>query len=203
MPKQNEAQTMAEYMNCLSMLEINTATLYKEIADKTDMPLIKSLFMQISIDSEKHSVILKGVSESISPTKGESKDCMKKMGKSFEFLVKAQKEIKKIKKIDEKSLPWLIEKLSFFESVMGEDYYIFTQLHSLEVLVQKINEQYSIDFTSAKHLFTKIIQDEDHHRELLETIRGLVVKKEVENDNSPAVKYQNPDSWSRPMPVDY
>jgi rubrerythrin len=203
MPKQNEAQTMAEYMKCLSSLETSTADLYKEIADKTDMPLVKSLFMQISIDSQKHSVILEGVSQSIAPTKGDKKVCEQKMGKSFEFVNKAQKEITKIKKIDEKNLSWLVEKLSFFESVMGEDYYMFTQLHSLQILVKKINEDYNIDLTSTKHLFTKIIQDEDHHRELLEIIRGLVVKKEVENDNSPVVRYQNPDSWSRPMPTDY
>jgi rubrerythrin len=203
MPKQNEAQTMAEYMKCLSNLETSTATLYKEIADKTDMPLVKSLFMQISIDSQKHSVILEGISQSIAPTKVDQKGCEQKMGKPFEFINKAQKEIAKIKKIDEKNLSWLVEKLSFFESVMGEDYYMFTQLHSLQILVKKINEDYNIDLTGTKHLFTKIIQDEDYHRELLETIRGLVVKKEVENDNSPVVKYQNPDSWSRPMPADY
>jgi rubrerythrin len=194
---------MAEYMRCLSTLETSTATLYQEIANKTDMPLVKSLFQEIAIDSQKHSVILKGVSDSIAQTKSDQKDCEKKMGKSFEYIAKAQKEIAKIKKIDEKTLPWLVEKLSFFESVMGEDYYMFTQLHSLEVLVNKINEQYSIDLTSTKHLFTTIIQDEDHHRELLETIRGLVVKKKEDTDDSPVVKYQNPDSWSRPMPVDY
>ncbi len=203
MPNQNEPQTIAEYIRCLSSLETSTATLYKEIADKTDIPLAKTLLQEIAVDSEKHALILKGVSDTISPTKGDQKSCEKKMGKSIEFIVKAQKEITKIKKIDEKNLPWLVEKLSYFESVMGEDYYMFTQLHTLEVLVNKINEQYSIDLTSTKHLFTKIIQDEDHHRELLETIRNLVVKKEKDNDNSPAVKYQNPDSWSRPMPVDY
>ncbi len=203
MSKQNDPQTMTEYLLCLSNLETSTATLYKQIADKTNIPLAKTLFQEISIDSEKHALILKGISESIAPSKDDQKACEKKMGPTMEFMVKAQKEIAKIKNIDEKNLPWLVEKLGYFESVMGEDYYMFTQLHTLEVLVKKINEQYSIDLTSTKHLFTKIIQDEDHHRELLETIRGLVVKKEVENDNSPVVRYKNPDSWSRPMPADY
>jgi hypothetical protein len=44
-----------------------------------------------------------------------------------------------------------------------------------------------------------IIFDEEHHREILETIDQLTTKKE-QASNAPFVKYQNPDAWSQPAP---
>jgi hypothetical protein len=44
-----------------------------------------------------------------------------------------------------------------------------------------------------------IINDEGHHREILETIKQLIAKKEQAR-NAPFVKFQNPDAWSQPTP---
>jgi rubrerythrin len=200
MEQLNEPKTIAEYINCLSSLESNTGLLYSNIANKVEMPFVKSLFQEIAIDSQKHAVILKGISESIAQPKGTMKDCGKKIGDSWKIMAKIQERIAKKTKIQQEDLQWLSEELSFFESIMGEEYYIFVQLKTLQVLVKEINKQYNIDLGQTKNLFTKIIEDEDHHRELLETIKGLVTKKETETDNSPVVRYMNPDSWSRPMP---
>jgi rubrerythrin len=203
MAKQNESKTIAEYIQCLSKLEDATSTLYKTIAEKTDIPLVKTLFREIAIDSQKHCIVLEGVSESIAKTDVNPKDCGKKIGQSWNLMEKTQKELSKIERIDAQHLQWLVGQLAYFESIMGEEYYIFVQLKTLEILVKQINAKYNIDLNSTKRLFSKIIEDEDHHRELLETIKELVTKKEKEEDNSPAVKYQNPDSWSRPMPTTY
>jgi hypothetical protein len=62
------------------------------------MPLVKSLFKEIAIDSQKHSVILKGVSESTAHTKGAQKECEKKIGESWRMINKLQKEFSKIEK---------------------------------------------------------------------------------------------------------
>jgi rubrerythrin len=203
MANQNTPKTIAEYIQGLSKLESTTSKLYKEIAEKTDMPLVKALFQEIAIDSQKHYTILKGVSESIKQTDVSPKECLEKIGASWSIIEKAQKEIAKIDKIGPENMHWLVKQLAYFESLMGEEYYIFIQLRTLEILVKEINTQYNIDLNSTKKLFSKIIEDEDHHRELLETIKNLVTKKEKEEDDSPAVKYQNPDSWSRPMPTTY
>ncbi len=203
MADQNEPRTIAEYLQCLSTLENDTYLLYKTITEKTDMPLVKSLFQQIAIDSQTHHTILEGISTSITQTKVNPKDCGKKIGQSWDIMAKAQKEIAKIDKIDPENIQWLVKQLAYFESIMGEEYYIFVQLKTLETLVNEINSKYHIDLGSTKKLFTKIIADEDYHREILETIRNLVTQKEKEADNSPAVKYQNPDAWNRPMPATY
>lgn len=203
MADKNEPKTFAEYIHCLSKLENATSKLYQEIAEKTDMPLVKSLFQEIAFDSQKHYIILKGVSESIKPTKFSPKECGDKIGASWNIMEKAQNETAKIEKINPENMQWLVKQLAYFESLMGEEYYIFVQLKTLELLVKEINIKYSIDLSSTKKLFVKIIEDEDHHRELLETIKNMVSKKATETDNSPAVKYQNPDAWSRPMPDNY
>ncbi len=167
------------------------------------MPFVKMLFQEIAIDSQKHYTILEGISKSIKQTNVNPKECGKKIGQSWDIMAKAQKEIAKTQKIDTENIQWLVKELTYFESIMGEEYYIFVQLNTLEVLVKEINAKYNIDLSSTKKLFIKIIADEDHHRELLETISKMVTKKEIEEDNSPAIKYQNPDSWSRPMPTTY
>ena len=57
---------------------------------------------------------------------------------------------------------------------------------------------YNIDLSSAKSIFTNIISDEDRHREILGTIERLITKQEAA-DNSPIVRYQNPDAWNKPL----
>jgi hypothetical protein len=56
---------------------------------------------------------------------------------------------------------------------MDEEYYIFVQLKTLELMVKEINQMYNIDLRSAKSIFINIISDEDRHREILETIERL------------------------------
>jgi rubrerythrin len=199
MTKSNDPKTFAEYINCLSILENFTSKLYRDISEKVDLPLVKSLLVEIALDSQKHSVILRGVSVSIAQSKGGQKDCEKKIGETWRMLSNLQKEIAKTDMINEDNFPLLSEKLSLLESTIGEEYYVFVQLKTLELMMKEINQMYNINLSSAKSIFMNIIHDEDHHREIIETIKQLITKKEPAN-NAPKVKFQNPDAWSRPMP---
>jgi rubrerythrin len=192
MGKANEPKALTEYINGLGNLESNTNLLYITIADKIDEPLVKSLFQEIAVDSHKHSLILKGISESISQPENDLKECAEKIGESWGMMAKIQKEIDKMDKLDSENLHWLSEKLVFFESIMGEEYYVFVQLTTLQILVKEIKQKYNINLEQTKSIFTNIINDENHHREILETIRELTAKRERETDISPAVKYQDP-----------
>ena len=193
-----EPQTLADYIDCLSLLESSTSLLYNTIADKVELPLVKTLFKEIAIDSHKHSVILKGVSESIAHSEGAQKECEKKIGESWRVINRLQKEVSKINKINAEDLPELSAKLKIFESIMGEEYYIFVQLKTLDFMVKEINQMYNIDLSSAKSIFINIISDEERHREILGTIERLITKQEA-TDNSPIVRYQNPDAWNKPL----
>lgn len=197
MLNQNEPKTIAELLHCLSAFEENIYQLYGDIARKTEMPFVRSLFEQIAIDSHKHSVILKGVSEGIAIPTADSKACEKRMGETWKRLAITQKEIDRISRINNDNLPWLVEKLAHFESAMGEEYFVFIQLKTLHMLVKEINQKYNIDLSHTKSLFTSIINDEDHHRELLETIKCLVTKKEKENDTSLVGRYESLDTYTQ------
>lgn len=103
------------------------------------------------------------------------------------------------KKIPSGDFPKLIEELTVLESVLGEEYYMFVQLKTLELMMKEINRIYNIDLGTVKKIFLNIIRDEETHRELLEKTK-MLVKPETELDTAPVVKYQNPDAWSRPVP---
>jgi rubrerythrin len=195
----NDAKTLANLINCLSLLERNTYLLYNELADKVEAPLVSSFLMQIAIDSQKHSIALKGVADSVAKPDGNLKDCEKKIGDTWRIVEKLLKEVKGKKKIPSGDFPKLVEKLVVLESVLGEEYYMFVQLKTLELMMKEINQLYDIDLGSVKKIFLNIIRDEETHRELLERIKTLV-KPETELDTAPVVKYQNPDAWSRPLP---
>lgn len=112
-----------------------------------------------------------------------------------------QDEISRKNRIFGEDLAKLSEKLTVLESLLGEEYYMFLQMNTLQFMMKEINQIYSIDLGSVKKLFTNIIRDEETHRELLETIRGMIEKKEkAKLDSAPAVCYQNPDSWNTPVP---
>ena len=187
---------IAEYLNCQSVLESQTSLLYKTLSDKVEFPLIKTLLKEIELDSKKHSFLLKGVSESIKQSKSKQKECAKS-NQTLQTISNILKELAKIEKVDSGDLNKLSEIFVTLETEMGEEYYILVQMKTLERMTKIINEEYAIDLTKVKSIFLKIIEDEERHIEILETIKQLTTKKE-QASNAPFVKFQNPDAWFKP-----
>ena len=201
MTSSHDPKTITGFINCLSVFESAASLLYKNFADKVELPLVKSFLLEISCDSQKHSALLKGVGESLPKTNWKPKDCPKKIGEAWHVIDAFSNEIAKKEKITEEELPRLSEKLVVLESIMGEEYYVLVQLKTLQLMTQEINQLYNVNLESLKNIFTKIINEEEHHREILETIKTLLDKKEQPKaDNAPSVRYQHPDSWTQPMP---
>jgi rubrerythrin len=67
-------------------------------------------------------------------------------------------------------------------------------------MVKEINQLYSINLESIKKVFESIIKDEEHHRELLATMKEIIDDNPIKYDTTPKVKYQNPDSWISSSP---
>ena len=196
-----EPRTISEYMNCLSILESQTGLLYKSISDKIETPLIKTLLKEIEMDSQKHAMLLKGVSESITQPKGSQKKCSKG-SETLQTTERLLKEVGGLQRISSEDLTRLSEILETLESAMSEEYYILVQMKTLQMMMTEINQMYNIDLYNVRDIFMNIINDEDHHREILETIKQLIAKKE-QASNAPFVKFQNPDAWSQTMPSDF
>jgi rubrerythrin len=173
MTKNNDPKTLANFINCLSILENNTFLLYTDLAEKVDLPMVKAILIHIAIDSHKHSMALKGVAEKIGKPEDKPKNCEKKIGEAWRTIDKLSKEISKKEIISREELSYLTERLVILESIMGEEYYMFVQLKTLQLMVKEINQLYSVDISSLGNIFTRIIQEEETHRILIERIKGL------------------------------
>jgi rubrerythrin len=196
-----ETGNISEYLNCQSIIESQISLLYRNLSEKVEMPLVKVLLKEIELDSQKHSLLLKGVSESIKQPKGKQKECSKN-SPTLQTLSKMLKKIDKIDKITKENLKILSEILVTLESEMGEEYYILTQMQTLERMTEIINKEYSVDLTKVKSIFLKIIDDEKRHIEILETVKQMTAdKKQV--SNTPFIKYQNPDAWFQATPPSF
>jgi rubrerythrin len=71
-------------------------------------------------------------------------------------------------------------------------------------MIKEINQIYRIDLGSVKRIFTHIINDEERHREIIDTIRATLEKKQETEESKktvtpPLVKYMNPDNWIAPF----
>jgi hypothetical protein len=184
---------MASYLNCLSQLEYNTSRLYKSLSERTEIPLGKSLLLSIAQDSSKHSALLKGIADSVYVTKIKTKDCAKNLGQIWQIADTCLAEV--TKGIGEISFADLHDKLVALEGSMGEEYYIFVQIETLQHLTGEIKQRYNIDFNAVKSIFENIISDENQHREIIATLKELIEPEEKDLDNTPLIKYQTPDQW--------
>jgi len=200
-----DPRVLTQFMHCLTFLENNLYLLYKDLADKVEMPLVKSLMLEISLDSRKHSILFKGVADSMPKVDLKAKDCPKKIGETWNKVEAFRSEISAKETIPEESLSALSEKLAVLESMIGEEYYVFVQLKTLQLMAKEIKQLYNVDLESnLQKIFAKIISDEEHHREILQRIRELIESKtQKDADNAPKVSFQNPDSWRRQLPTNY
>jgi len=183
------------------VLEDRVFTLYKILADKVEPKLPKSLLLTLSIDSQKHSIILKGIAESIAEVKVKPKEILKCLGDVWRTNENFLKEYSTKQKLGTEELAQLSDRLAVLEGSIGEEYYIFVQAQTLDQLSEEVNKLYNIDIGKLHGIFENIIKDEERHRETLATIRQILTSKKTSVvDNVPLVKYQNPDSWSRSAP---
>jgi hypothetical protein len=200
MAKMNNPKVIAKYIHCLSILEDKTALLYKNLSVRVEPPLIKSLLLSISKDSSKHSTLLKGVAASVSDSKQKAKDCAMNLGKVWNIVSDYINEMNGEERIGKVYFSELLPKLMVLESSLGEEYYMFVQMKTLQLMVKEINQLYNIDLDKIKNVFESIIRDEEHHREILATIKEIIGEDLEKRDNAPKVKYQHPDAWVHSLP---
>jgi len=191
MERKRDPSDITRLINCLSVFEKYTALLFKNLADKVDLLLVKSFLLEISIDSQKHSVLLKGVSESMPKVDWNVKECPRKIGDAWSIIETCTKEIASMKKIDETVLSALLENLATLEGAAGEEYNVFVQLRTLELMADEIKLLYGVNMENLKGIFTKIIEDEEPHIEILATIKEILHRRKQETlTKDPLSKYR-------------
>ena len=133
-------------------------------------------------------------------SKQKPKDCAKNLGEVWSIVTNYLQEFSKKERGSKLHFSELLPKLTVLESSLGEEYYIFVQMKTLQLMTKEINHIYSINLMNIKGIFESIIKDEEHHREILAKIKDIIDEKPTSQDNTPKVKYQNPDAWSRSLP---
>jgi rubrerythrin len=197
--KKNKRDDIADSIWCDSVFEERTYLLYKRLADGVKLPFVKSLLLHIAYDSQKHSAILKGISQSIGGSRVKTRDCEKRLGTSLMVSDDISHEIANEKKAPVDSLSSLVKKLSVLESTMGEEYFALVQMKTLQQLTGLIRESYYVDLEYLRDVFETIVRDEKTHLELLAKMKKCVVGQQMKKaDTTPAVRYENPDAWRRP-----
>lgn len=198
--KKNKRDNIADSISCDSIFEERTYLLYKSLADRVDLPFVKSLLLHIAYDSQKHSAILKGISQSIGGSRMKAKDCAKRLSTSWMVIDDISHEIAN-EKAPVDSLSSLAKKLSSLESTMGEEYFALVQMKTLQHMTGLIRESYNVDLEDLVDVFETMSRDEETHLELLAKMKKFVVGKQVKKaDTAPAVRYENPDAWRKPLP---
>jgi hypothetical protein len=109
-------------------------------------------------------------------------------------------EVKK-EEIGPQDFSVLLSVLDDLESSLGDEYYNFVQTKTLELMFNEINQSYDMSLESIHEAFESIIKDEERHREILATLKDAIgADSSTEQDGTPKVRYQNPDSWDRSLP---
>ncbi len=194
--KTNSPKNITISIKCLSVLESKTASLYNSLSEKVELPLIKAMLKEISLDSKKHSTILHGVSQSLPKADWKPKDCQKILGPVLVAIDNLLEEVSKVKNVTESNFEDLSKQLERLESTMGEEYFVFVQLKTLDLMSKEIGKIYNVNLSSLKGIFNEIIHDEEHHRQIIATINEFLAKKEqADRINTPLVRFQNPDAW--------
>jgi rubrerythrin len=190
-----DEKDVAGFLYCSSGLEERVFSLYRSLSDKVQNPLVKSLFLYIAYDSLKHSLIMRGIAETVSNTKPKPGDCEKKLKQIWEKVIAFSEEISKREKVSDQELPAIARELAGFEDSLSEEYSVLVQLKTHEYMTKEVTQLYKVDLASLKNIFELIIKDKENHREILTSIEELFTSEESPKDNTPVVRYQHPDAW--------
>lgn len=200
MGKTDSLETLTNSIKCLIVFENKTSSLYEDIAGKTTrLPLIKSMLAQISLDSQKHSTVLKGLVQSLPKTDWKSDELPKPIGDAWRSIDTFQIELSAVQEMPDEEVSNLAEQLSGLESIMYDAYNTMVQYENLDVLLIQLNKIYNVSLKVLQSLFMELIHDEVHHKEILVAIQEFLGEREAKKlEIGPKVRFQNPDAWSRP-----
>jgi len=160
------------YLDCLSMLESNTGVLYRALAERTTLPSIKAILLDVAADSQKHAYLLREVREKLTKSQEKPSDGAK-IEEVFNITYEIFREIIAKEELASDELLNLSGKLDVLEKTLGEKYE-YVQLKTQKLADKKLNPLHNVSLDNFGSLFARMINDGERHRELLENIKGIV-----------------------------
>ncbi len=199
MKKHDSLESLTNSAKCFIVLENKTASLYEDLAEKAnEVPLVRSLLYQISMDSKKHSSTLKGIVLSLPKTNWKPNELPKEISEAWHNIDAFQAELSDLEDLPEDSITSLTGQLFKIESLMHETYDALMQYETMDLMSKEMGKVYSGTFETLKAIFFEMIHEEERHKEILGMVRVLLNREVIEEKSTPMVRYRNPDGWNRP-----
>jgi rubrerythrin len=184
-------ESLSDILEYAIILEEKAYSLYKNLSDKVNIPMVKSLLLVIAYDSQKHSAIFRGISESVGKPTKSPKDYEERLGETLKTIDRLEREIAKKQEMSYRDTSALVENLVILESTIGEEYFTLVQVKTLQFMTKEIRETYNVNLEDVKNLLESIIQDEEKHEEFLSKIRKALMEKENETkEKTPTATHQ-------------
>lgn len=187
---------IADFLTCLSGLEISNSKLFKILSEKIVLTSIKPKLIKIAEDDIKHSKILEGISQQIGNSKIKTKECKIRLSvicKNIGDIIKQIKE-KKVVTIED-----LTEYLRILEGSGGASQYLLVQAETFLLMTDEINKLYGMDSKKFSNKLKEIVRDIEEHIRLLQEVNSIIENEQTKDkDKHPSVKYQTPDAWFVP-----
>jgi len=201
MGRNEDLKTLTDSIKCLIVFENKTALLYGDVSSKTGkLPLIKSLFLQLSLDGQKHSEFLKGIVQSLPKISWKPSDMPKPIAEALRTIDDFQVELSDIDGISEDDLTNLSEQLVALENIMSQMYDTLIQYNAMDLISSELKEIYNLNIDLLRMLLMEIVHEEECHKDTLATVQQLLEKEEEKKtNNAPIVRFQNPNAWSSPV----
>jgi hypothetical protein len=169
------------YLSSLGMLETNVSLLYHAIAEKTEDSNAKRHLRKISQDGAEHAKLLKGVASFVKIPDQISVPNQGKKVEAMERTTKLSINVQALGRIGGIEFSQLFEDLINLENTLSEEYMNLTEV-SLPLALQQ--------------MVSGMSNDELQHQQVLRTIKFILSPNKAERrENTPVVKYTNPDSW--------
>ena len=191
-----DADGIADFLTCLSGLEIKNSQLFKTLSEKIISPSVKPQLSKIADDNIKHSKFLEEISQQIGNSKIKTKECKIRLSvvcKNVEVILEQTKEKEEI------TLEELSDYLRMLESTGGATQYLLVQAETFLFMSNEITKLYGMDSQKFNDLLNEIIQDIEENIHLLEDIKNIIQNEQNKNKKkNPLFKYQTPDAWLTP-----
>lgn len=187
---------IADFILCLSGLEISNSQLFKILSEKMVMTSFKQKLLRISKDNIKHSKILEDISQQIGNSKIKTKECKIRLSLISKNIGDIIKQIKEKKEV---TIEDLTEYLKILEGSGGASQYLLVQAETFLIMTDEINRLYGMDSQKYSKKLKEIIKDIEEHIRLLQELKNIIENEETKNKKKhPSVKYQTPDAWFVP-----
>ncbi|MEM4576864.1 MAG: hypothetical protein QW701_05320 [Candidatus Nezhaarchaeales archaeon] len=160
---------------CSGLLEEKVAKVYEHVAKLTNDKIIRGLLEFIAYDSFKHASCFKSMAEALfREVDASSEDCVEAWGNSWLAAVKDAERILEHRKIGLADLNSIIDALYAIEGFAAEEY--LTVLHVK--LIEFISFEEGVHLDDFKAVLNWIVEDEERHKKILETIRDTLSKRQ-------------------------